>query len=265
MKTKRRPPRRSGTTHRAICLLLLLFHTAPAPTHGQARAQKKEDLDRGRAILQQAILSAGGQDAFNRIRSFTIKTESEIVQAESRLQLTVTETVLLPDKTRQVMELAAGTRIQVLNRESGWKRIGKKVSDLSNIEKREMQRGLFRDVINLFKSWQNADFTVSYFGTEILAGKTAYVLHIRNRSGDFFNLYVNAETYLIDKKAYQGAAEAGLATFEEIYSDYREVDGIKLPFKTVIRTNGRKFMESKVLQARLNVDVDDSFFEIVDR
>jgi len=73
---------------------------------------------------------------------------------------------------------------------------------------------------------------------------------------------VNSKTYLIEKKSYHGGGPemAILATLEEIYSDYHEVDGLKIPFHTVVKANGKKFIESNVVEARFNLDLGEGFF-----
>jgi len=174
----------------------------------------------------------------------------------------VSETVQLPDKTKQVFELATGKRIQVLNGETGWSKTGETVTDLSNAEKREMKRGLFRDTINLFKRFDGTELSVQYLGNEVVKKDTLLILNIKNNSGQFFKLYINSTTNLIDKKSYHGGGPeiAILVTLEEIYSDYREIGGIKIPFHTLVKANGRKFIESNVVEAEFNLELREEFF-----
>ena len=55
------------------------------------------------------------------------------------------------------------------------------------------------------------------------------------------------------KLAYQGATMTGApAEVEEIFSDYREVDGIRVPFKTKILQNGKDFAELTLSEAAYN-------------
>jgi len=176
------------------------------------------------------------------------------------MQLTVTETAVLPDKTRQVMEVAEGTRIQVLNGNRSWKKLGQQISDLSDSEKREMQRGLFRDLINIFRNYESLNLSMEYFGEEKVGDRRHHVLHLKNETGDFFNLYIDPDSHWVAKKTYQGTSAVGFARLEERYSDYRAVDGIKIPFHTVVRARGKKFIESQVTNAELNVELSEDFF-----
>ncbi|MFQ5865384.1 MAG: hypothetical protein ACE5IW_09175 [bacterium] len=215
---------------------------------------------KGREILQKAVEAAGGLEKFAEIKSFRIKTQNVIYLTQNEMQLTVTETVMLPNQTKQVMEMPQGKRIQVLNGDNGWKQIGQNIYALTEAEKREMKRGLFRDTIRIYRMSGSEDLQIKYFGEESVGGEQLYVLQIKNKFGDFFNLYVDAESFLAVKKTYHGTSEVGLAMLEEIYSDYREVDGIKLPFHIEVRANGRKFIDSVVVDAKFNLEISEEFF-----
>lgn len=219
-----------------------------------------QEPNQAREILRQAVIAAGGIEVFRNIDNFTIKTESEVQGTNVKLEIVVTETIQLPDKTKQFFELAAGTRVQVLHGDDGWKQLGSQVNDLSPLEKKGMQGGLFRDVRNLFKQFDSPDLEVSYLSQELAGGLVFDVLRIRNLAGDFFHLYINSKTFLVHKIVYQGANEVGLATLEEIFSDYRKVDGIMVPHQTTVRANGKEFINSRVLEVKFNSELDPEFF-----
>lgn len=225
-----------------------------------AQQTAQEDSSKAQAIFRQALEAAGGTDAFRKIENFRITTQNQVFGERTVMQLTVTETAVLPDKTRQVMEVSEGTRIQVLNGNRSWKKIGQQIRDLSDSEKREMQRGLFRDLINVFKNYETLNLSIQYFGEEKVGNRRHHVLHLKNETGDFFNLYIDPDSQLVAKKTYQGTSAVGFARLEERYSDYRAVDGIKIPFRTIVRARGKKFIESRVTKAELNVELSEDFF-----
>ncbi|MCH7676722.1 hypothetical protein IH879_17515 [candidate division KSB1 bacterium] len=253
-------PRRAW--ERGKFILVIFSLTCSKSFAFQQTKSSPEDFVKGREILKKVIEAAGGVAAFDEIDNFRIKTESKIFGQRSTIELVVSETVKLPDKTKQIFELATGQRIQVLNGEIGWSKTGETVTEISNAEMREMKRGLFRDTINLFKRFDGADIDVQYLGKETIQKNTLFILNIKNNFGDFFKLYVNSKTYLIEKKSYHGGGPemAILATLEEIYSDYHEVDGLKIPFHTVVKANGKKFIESNVVEVEFNLELREGFF-----
>ena len=243
-------------------ILVIIYLTCSTSFAFQQTKSNPEDFVKGHEILKKAIEAAGGVAAFDEIDNFRIKTESKIFGQRITIELVVSETVKLPDKTKQIFELATGQRIQVLNGETGWSKTGETVADISNAEIREMKRGLFRDTINLFKRFADKALSMQYLGNEVVKKDTLFILTINNNSGEFFKLYVNSRTYFIDKKSYHGGGPemAILATLEEIYSDYREVDGLKIPFHTIVKANGKKFIESSVVEAEFNLELGEEFF-----
>ena len=240
----------------------LAYGLHSSTNHQEKKGSGESASGKGRETLRKAVEAAGGLKKFKSINNFMIKTEGVISSpiTQKKITLNVTETILLPDRTKQVFEVPGGARIHVLNGNSSWQQIGTEAGNLPDAQAREMKRGLFRDTINIFKMCDSKELRVDYISEENVAGKRSHVLQIKNQSGDFFNLYVDAESYLVRKKSYRGAAEVGLATLEEVYSDYRKVDGIIIPFRTLVRANGKQFIKSEVVSAQLNIEIARDFF-----
>lgn len=211
-------------------------------------------------IFAAAVEAAGGKAAFHDLKNFKIKTHSKIYQPQMTIELDVTEISELPDRTKQIMELPAGKRVQVLNGISGWKQLGGKVDDLTSAEKREIRRGLLKSTFYLFKHFDDPNLKVTFLGEETRNRQKYLSIQVKDITGDFVNLSINATSYLVERKIYQGASAAGLATLMESYSDYRKVDGIMIPFHTEVRANGKKFIDSVVTEAQINLSLRKDFF-----
>ena len=48
---------------------------------------------------------------------------------------------------------------------------------------------------------------------------------------------------------------------EEIYSDYREAGGLKLPFKILLNRSGKKFGEQTITEIKINPGVEESAYK----
>src|SRR3990172_7650705 len=241
--------------YKSTTLLLLLIFIIPF-----ACVDKVFGSDKGLILLKKAVQAAGGEQAFKGIKNFTVKTRTTISGSQTKTQVIITETIEIPGKTKQILDFDNGSRIQVLNGNQSWKQINLTVSELSQLEKREMARGLFRDLIVLFSSYDTLNYDVRYVSDQTVSGQTLQVIQIKDAQLDFFRLFIDSATNLIVKKTYQGAAEAGYTTFEEIYSDYRDVSGIKVPYNIIVRTNGRVFIESVVSDFKINSELGEDFF-----
>jgi hypothetical protein len=71
-------------------------------------------------------------------------------------------------------------------------------------------------------------------------------------------LLINMDNGLIEKARYVSAPGEGRS--EEAYSDYRNVDGIQVPFHTVVRRAGLSPLERDVKTVRFNVPLAAGLF-----
>ena len=83
--------------------------------------------------------------------------------------------------------------------------------------------------------------------------READVLEIRSKDGEQVSVWVDAASGQVVKKEYRGEAVAGpAAKVEELYEDFREVNGIRVPFKTTVLQNGAKFADSQYTEFQYN-------------
>lgn len=211
-------------------------------------------------ILNKAIAAMGGKVELAQIENYTAVTKTTATGALTKIKMTVTETNQPPSRSKQLFEMDKGFRILCLAGNQSWQQIGRDVSNLSRLQRREMERAFFRDTINFFNHHDAVGTSVKYIGEQKLAGRTFHILEIKNLSSDSFSLYIDAETSLIAKKTYHGAAQAGFTLFEESYSDYRLVAGLMVPHKIVVKTNGKIFIESELTQFEVNQELPEDFF-----
>ncbi len=73
-------------------------------------------------------------------------------------------------------------------------------------------------------------------------------------------LWIDRVTGLISKSRYKIAVGATEVSAEEIYSDYRDVNGLKVAFKTELRREGAPAVERTVRKYEFNVPVDSTIF-----
>ena len=52
----------------------------------------------------------------------------------------------------------------------------------------------------------------------------------------------------------------GLAALEEVYSDFKVIDGVRIPHHAIVRVRGKKFIESDVVNAEFNLKLGPDFF-----
>jgi outer membrane lipoprotein-sorting protein len=99
---------------------------------------------------------------------------------------------------------------------------------------------------------------IELVGTEALGTAKVYHLKVTSRAGTVQHYYLDVETALEVKLA----SEAGGTTIEQELSDYRDVEGIKIPFLIRTTANGVRQGEIKVEKVEFNVKIEDAIFRM---
>ena len=68
------------------------------------------------------------------------------------------------------------------------------------------------------------------------------------------------ETNLVDRETYV-AGGPGQPLIEELFTDYRTVNGVKIAFTANVRQGGRSVLERRVTGIRINVPLDPALFQ----
>ena len=101
---------------------------------------------------------------------------------------------------------------------------------------------------------------VELAGKEKAGDRDAYVLNVAPASGPASRLFIDAESYLpIRSVVTVNIPEAGDVEQTVELSDYREVDGVKVPFKVKGSSSIQTFT-IVVTTMQHNVKVDDALF-----
>lgn len=95
--------------------------------------------------------------------------------------------------------------------------------------------------------------TVSLLGARTVGGATYQVLHASPKGGNAIDLWVDASTHLIARVVVL----TGGIDQTQLWSDYRTVDGIKIPFRIEVYDGSdvQHAQIAEVMQAAINADI----------
>lgn len=94
---------------------------------------------------------------------------------------------------------------------------------------------------------------------DVLHDRTVYVLQGSAPGGLIATLYFDKETHLLTRYVRQTPSPVGRISIQQDYDDYRDVDGVKFPFKySFLWLDGR--FTATISEVRLNVPVDAAKF-----
>jgi CubicO group peptidase (beta-lactamase class C family) len=133
---------------------------------------------------------------------------------------------------------------------SGEKYSGKRLEDVR----------IDSDFYSILK-WKNNFQTIEVKGTEKVGDEECFVVELTPEKGTKVTNYYSTKSFLLLKKSGTTVSSQGPSeNYSFIYSDYREVDGVKIPFKTLNSTNSMGDIISTVKSVKHNVKIDDKLF-----
>ncbi|MFX0091220.1 MAG: hypothetical protein ACFFBD_05605, partial [Candidatus Hodarchaeota archaeon] len=115
----------------------------------------------------------------------------------------------------------------------------------------------------LFSKLEDENLAVQYLGEEDVNGQNYDVLLFSPKETKNFKIYIDPNTSIPAAMSYQGMNMMGApVNTEELFSDYRDVSGIKSPFKIIKNQDGKKVQETIISDFVINVPVDDNQFVV---
>ena len=115
---------------------------------------------------------------------------------------------------------------------------------------------------NVFINYKRKGHAISLHGEDSVVDRKCYVIVLTRKSGETEKYYFDRQSYaLVMKEAKAKNPELGSAILNIYYSDYREVAGLMLPFKTVCEADAQQILTITVSDIEINEMIDNKTFE----
>ena len=116
---------------------------------------------------------------------------------------------------------------------------------------------------SVFVDYKEKGNKIALAGKETLDGRPVYHLTVVKKTGPVQDFYLDADTGLEKKISVRVVTpDQPAVTFVTEMSDYRDVDGRQIPFKTVQSQNGVAVTTVTLDKVEFNVPADDSVFRM---
>jgi hypothetical protein len=155
-----------------------------------------------------------------------------------------TNSFIAPSFVRQDNELPFLKQSVYSDGASGWLSGMQGVQNLTPPVLKQIHGEAFRQLPGLAMSDRDANRTVNYVGDG--------VIEISSKDDESVRLSVDEQTGVLVKLAYQQSAAEGGSAVEEVFSDWRDVDGIRLPFQWTVTQGGKNFAGVTVQDYKIN-------------
>jgi len=99
-------------------------------------------------------------------------------------------------------------------------------------------------------------------GKDTVRGKSCFKVQFIRKNGDTETCYFEDQSFaMVMKKAVSKNVEMGGALLDIFYSDYRDIQGLRIPFKTVHESNGQMILTITIDKVMINEPIEDKDFQ----
>jgi len=240
---------------RAITLLAVVaigLSVARLSAHGQASALPTVDQ-----ILEKYITAVGGREAMEKVTSRVSTGTFEVPDMGMTGNITISEKA--PNKSLAVIELGGiGVVREGSDGVSAWQeQPGQAAQDKTGAELAEALRG---SVFNAELKYKTIYKTVVVTGKEVIDGKEAYVLVATPAEGSPNKIFFDVASGLMVRQSSTRQTQQGPLDVDVYVSDYRPVDGVKVPF-SIRQVSAIISAVVRLSTVKQNVALDDAIFK----
>ena len=216
---------------------------------GEAKAM----LPSADQLLDKYLSAIGGADALQKITS---RVEKGTLTAFGGQHFPVDVYSKAPDKRVSVMHLQGGDSFTSFDGKQGWLSVPGRVHTMSAAENAaaRIDADLYfpAHVKTLYQKF-------SVDAGEKIDGHDTYLVTGRSEGQPPLRLYMDKESGLLLRLVRYAETPLGRNPTQIDYADYRDADGVKVPFRWTLARPGNRFT-IQVEQIQQNVPVDDSKF-----
>jgi zinc protease len=214
--------------------------------------------DAARALIARAIAAKGGVDLLRSIQTVRVESVATVQSAGINTDLPSTTTIRYPGAFRIDASTPAGRLVQVFSAGKYWVQDPSGVHDAPESMAAMIRGNVQRDTVPLLLALNDGKVPAT-LGEATESGRKMPVLEVALPSASL-TLIFDPATALLAKAKYRVAAPGGDVNVEEIYSDYRDVRGLKVAFTTEVRRDGAPAVHRTLRTFEFNVPVDSALF-----
>jgi zinc protease len=212
------------------------------------------------AILKRVVDVKGGLDALKKVRTVVAEADTTFYVNGPPLSSKTRTYVIYPDKFRVDAKVQGADVVQVFNGGNAWARDPAGVHDAPPGMRDDFAASVRRDMIPLLVAAVEGKLTVRLLPEEGTGGQVLKVLEISGTGLPPVKLYVDSQSLVVRQSFQTPAPDGKRIQAEEIFSDYRAVDGVQVPFRADVRRNGTLILSRTLTNVTFNSPLDDTLF-----
>ncbi|HXG90089.1 MAG TPA: pitrilysin family protein [Vicinamibacterales bacterium] len=226
------------------------YQQSPAQAAPEASANDQQQVE---ALLTRVLDAHGGRAALLAVKRLTADATTSLMTPDGKLSATTRTSIEYPTRVRVEATLPEATIIQIYADGKGWIRDPAGVHDAPEPMLQDLRTAALRDPIALLRSAAAGTLVARLRPDEMDRGRAVKVLALFGIDTGAIRLYIDAATGELVKTAFAARpTPQGASQVEEVFADYRRVEGIRVPFKASIMRGGTAMLERTLTTVTLN-------------
>jgi outer membrane lipoprotein-sorting protein len=213
-------------------------------------------------IIAKNIAARGGLAKLKAVKTRRITGTAEFSGVQADLVISVKR----PNLVRTEITVQGMTMVQAYDGQNGWQVVpftGKKDAETMAADDQK-STAQDADIDGALVDYKEKGHKVELVGKEKIEGTDAYHLKVTMKGGDTHDEYLDADSFL-DIKSIRKVTRRGTEVVQDTtLGDYKEVEGMMLPFSLEVRAQGMQGPSQKITiqKVEFNTTMDDGQFKM---
>lgn len=216
---------------------------------------------KGVSVLRRVVDVRGGLAALKGVRTMVADANTTFQLAQKPLASMTKTYVIYPDKFRVDATVEGQQVVQIYNAGRAWMKDPGGVREAPPPVRDDFAASVRREAIPLLIAASEGRLTVRLLPTDEGAGKGATVLELSGSGVDPVKLVLDDQMRIVKQSFVVSGPDGRQVVVEEVFSDYRNVTGIQMPFEAEVLHDGRPIMTRTLTNVALNIPVDEGLFQ----
>lgn len=238
-----------------VCFTLLTLDTLGAP-----RLALADDAADARALIDKAVKATGGKEKLAKYKAQTWNEKGTYHGMGKGQPYTGKYALQWPDKFRMEIE---GVFTIVLDGDKGWIKLMDETKEMTKEQLTSQKESTYAGYVTSLVPLEDKSYTLTTLPETKVDGKPALGVKVAKKGMPDVSLYFDRATSLLVKSSFRTKAEEenGKEVTQDTYlSDYRDVDGLKVPKKIAVKRDDKIYVEAENSDVKLAEKLDDKVF-----
>lgn len=232
--------------------------TIPAPPEAKEESKPTASNAEGKALAAKVAAAMGGLPKLQSIKTMHVNiSESDSGAPPSPVDVYVA----FPDSMHVEMQIPQGKLTIVASPQAAFMSLpGMGTRNMPPAQKSEMLSQLHHDLVYVAQHADDPGFSFAANGTEKIGDVDAAILDIGGAI-PWVRWYIDPKSGYILREKYKGMGQQGPFDGETDLADWRNADGLTMPYKHENKQNGQPTSSAEFKKIEVNPQLDPKLFE----